>query len=184
MSEHIVDFMPRLLEHSSSELFRSKIGDVITLVEGFNALWEVDVISTEQYSKVHVHCQSYLCEFMAKSKRTINGRQFADLMMYIGEGKHHGIFPYTEETITRLEKDFVSYQAENSHFTVSDLLNLMVAFDRVSTVNIMPTIVQTVVDILPRSIKNSDQAVLALFNKFDKMGLLQLEKFEHLCHFV
>lgn len=48
----------------------------------------------------------------------------------------------------------------------------------------MPRIIQTVVDILPRSIKNSDQDVLALCNVFDKMGLLQLEKYEHLCHFV
>lgn len=56
MKEHIGDFMPRLLEHATNELFRSQIGDIITLVEGYDALWDVQAISKDEYSKVHVHC--------------------------------------------------------------------------------------------------------------------------------
>ena len=48
----------------------------------------------------------------------------------------------------------------------------------------MPIIFKTIVEALPQSIKNSDKDVLALFEVFNRVGLLKHEKYEHLLYFV
>lgn len=126
----------------------------------------------------------YLNEFLSKSKRSINGSQFAQLLKVIGDAKFNGVYSYTEETITSLEKEFFQYQSTNSIFTVSDLLDILQAFDRVSSVQTVPEVMKSVVNVLPQSIKNSDEDMLALFGVFNRVGLLKHEKYEHLLHFV
>ena len=96
-------------------------------------------------------------------------------MKLIGDAKQNGIYTYPQELIVSLEKLFVSPETAQAHLTITDLLNFIVAFDRVSSVEMVPKIVQTVVESLDSSIKNSDQDMLALFKIFDRMGLLQLE---------
>jgi len=53
ITKMITTFMPRMLEHSESELYRCMIGDVITLVDGYASLWSNDVLPKEEFSKVH-----------------------------------------------------------------------------------------------------------------------------------
>ena len=67
---------------------------------------------------------------------------------------------------------------------MTDLLNMLVAFDRVSSVNNMQRLLDTVIAQLPSAIKSSDADMLALFRIFERMQLLSMEKYEHLCHFV
>ena len=98
--------MPRMLDKSESELYRSKIGDVVTLIQGYSALYEAKVLSRADHSKAHQACQTYLNEYMSKAKRTINGKEFADLMKCIGDAKVKGVFDYSEETIHSMEKEF------------------------------------------------------------------------------
>ena len=43
---------------------------------------------------------------MSKAKRTINGKEFADLLKCIGDAKVKGVFEYSEETIHSMEKEF------------------------------------------------------------------------------
>ena len=106
VKKQIADFMPRMLEKSESELYRSKIGDVVTLIQGYSALYEANVLSKEDHSKAHRACQSYLNEYMSKAKRTISGKEFADLLKCIGEAKVKGVFEYSEETTQSMEKEF------------------------------------------------------------------------------
>ena len=105
-------------------------------------------------------------------------------MRLIGDAKFNGIYTYDQKIIIKLEKDFVGFQSENSFFTVSDLKNLLVAFDRASNLNNMPRLLQTIIDILPQATKNSDADLLEMLKIFDRMQLFQLEKYEHLCHFL
>ena len=93
-------------------------------------MWSAGVLPSDEFKKVHKHCEGYLSNFLDKTKRTVSGKQYADLLKQIGDAKFHGIYEYEEQIRNSLEKDFVAFHAENSHFTVSDLLNLLVAFDR------------------------------------------------------
>ena len=93
-------------------------------------MWSAGVLPSDEFKKVHKHCEGYLANFLDKTKRTVSGKQYADLLKHIGDAKFHGIYVYEEQIRNSLEKDFVTFHAENSHFTVSDLLNLLVAFDR------------------------------------------------------
>lgn len=67
---------------------------------------------------------------------------------------------------------------------MTDLLNILTAFDRVSTILKMPLVYKTIVESLPESIKNSDRDLLALFEVFHRVKLLEHERYEHLIHFV
>ena len=158
-----------MLDHSGNELYRCMITDVITLIEGYKDLWEADILSADDYSKVHEHCQIYLNSYLDKTKRNMNGKQFADLVKLIGDAKFNGIYTYRADILLKLETDFVSFQAENSYFTISDLLNLLIAFDRVSNVNNMSRLMETVITMLPQATKNSDSDILELFKILDRM---------------
>ena len=70
-------------------------------------------------------------------------------MKLLGDAKFNGVFTYSEETISSLEREFFTYQSMNSLFTVTDLLNLLRAFDRVSSIKTVPEVIQNVVDLLP-----------------------------------
>ena len=91
---------------------------------------------------------------------------------------------YDKATVSKLERDFVAYQAENSYFTATDLLNLLTAFDRVSEHRNLSKLIETITERLPDAIKNSDKDMLKLFRTFARLGLLKLDKYENLCHFV
>ena len=184
MTKKITKFLPRLLKHYESELYRCKITDVIALLEGYKDLWEAGILEDVHYTKVHEQCAIYLDNYMDKSKRNMNGNNFSDLMRLIGDAKFNGIYTYDQKIIIKLEKDFVGFRSENSFFTVSDLKNLLVAFDRASNLNNMPRLLQTIIDILPQATKNSDADLLEMLKIFDRMQLFQLEKYEHLCHFL
>ena len=106
------------------------------------------------------------------------------LVKLIGDAKLHGVFTYTPTTVNKIERDFVSYQAENAHFSVSDLLYMLTAFERSSDLNNMHRLIETVIDQVPNAIKNSDADMLKLFKRFEKLGILKMEKYENLCHFL
>ena len=114
----------------------------------------------------------------------MNGVQFAELIKLIGDSKYHGIYTYTDELIKKLEKDFIALHAENSHFTVSNLLDLLVSFDRVCSLGSMKRLVPTIIEKLPDSVKNSDRDMLKLFKIFDRLGILQMAQHEHLVEFI
>ena len=78
----------------------------------------------------------------------------------------------------------MAFQAENSYFTVSDLLALLIAFDRVSEVGNLVKLIDTIISRLPDAAKNSDTDMLKLFQLLNKRGLLGFEKYEHLSFFV
>ena len=48
----------------------------------------------------------------------------------------------------------------------------------------MPMVFKTVVEALPTCIKNSDEDLLAIFELFNKVGLLKHDQYEHLLHFI
>lgn len=91
---------------------------------------------------------------------------------------------YDKDLVGKLQRDFVAYQAENSYFTITDLLSLLTAFDRVSEPGNMSKMIDAIIERLDDSIKNSDDDMLKLFRTFARLGLLQLDKYEHLCHFI
>ena len=130
MAKKITEFLPRMLDHSRNELYRMQIGDIINIVEGYEKLWQTEILTSDDFNKVHKHCEGYLANFLEKTKRTVSGKQYADLLKLIGQAKFHGVHEYEEQVRNSLEKDFTSFHAENSHFAVTDLLNLLVAFDR------------------------------------------------------
>ena len=47
------------------------------------------------------------------------------------------MYTYDDSIVSKIEKEFIVYQADNSHFTVTNLLDLLVAFDRLSSVSNM-----------------------------------------------
>lgn len=49
----IEEFLPRLLEQSKNELYRSKIGDVLTVVQGNEKLWQAGIIKDRDLSAAH-----------------------------------------------------------------------------------------------------------------------------------
>ena len=114
----------------------------------------------------------------------MNGKEFALLVKLIGDAKLHGVFSYAPTTVSKLEREFVSYQAENAHFSVSDLLYMLTAFERISDLNNMHRLIETVIDQVPSAIKNSDSDMLKLFKRFNQLGILKMEKYEKLCHFL
>ena len=68
-SEIIKTFMPRLLDQAALELYRSRLSDIIILVQGYHDLWKAQVIPDAQYGDAHKHCRQYLTEYLAKLKR-------------------------------------------------------------------------------------------------------------------
>ena len=77
----IKDFLPRMLEHSGNELYRCKIGDVTTFMDGYQKLWENKVITSAELGEAHNQvCEVYLNNYLDKTKRSINGKEFADLV--------------------------------------------------------------------------------------------------------
>ena len=73
MTKMIVDFLPRLLEASNCDLYRSMVSDVILLVEGYETLWSRGVLPDKDYAHVHRHCEGYLDNYLDKTKRNMNG---------------------------------------------------------------------------------------------------------------
>ena len=67
---------------------------------------------------------------------------------------------------------------------MTDLYNMTLAFDRVSNVDNMPLLLDTVIAQLPSAIRSSDADMLSLYRVLERMELLQMEKYEHLCHFL
>lgn len=49
----IEEFLPRLLDQSKNELYRSKIGDVLTIVQGNEKLWGAGIIKDKDLSAAH-----------------------------------------------------------------------------------------------------------------------------------
>lgn len=81
MRQMIKDFLPRMLEHCADELYRSKIGDVTTLMDGHQKLWENKVITNAELGRAHSQvCEVYLNNYLDKTKRSINGKEFADIL--------------------------------------------------------------------------------------------------------
>ena len=74
MTKMITEFLPRMLETSANELYRSMVSDVITLVQGYECLWAKGILPKEEFSQVHVHCEVYLDNYLDKTKRTMNGK--------------------------------------------------------------------------------------------------------------
>ena len=66
MTSMISEFLPRMLAQSETELYRSKMSDLLTLLEGFNTLWRGQVLPKEEFSKVHRHCEVYLDNYLEK----------------------------------------------------------------------------------------------------------------------
>lgn len=56
LKKPISDFLPRLMEQIESDLYRSKVSDVITLAEGYSALFDAQIITSVEHSKVHMAC--------------------------------------------------------------------------------------------------------------------------------
>lgn len=73
LAKMISDFTPRLLKHNEGELYRYMIGDMLSLIEGHAQLWEVDILTAEELSKVHRQSEIYLDGYLDKSKRNMNG---------------------------------------------------------------------------------------------------------------
>ena len=112
----ISEFLPRMLEHGVTELYRNKLGDVLTIVKGYEKLADSGIISADSVANAHKHCEIYLDAFLDKTKRVMNGKEFAELIKSIGDAKLKGVYTYNQTIVGNLEREFVSYQAENSHF--------------------------------------------------------------------
>ena len=82
------------------------------------------------------------------------------MLELMGEARFNGVFQYEEAIISKLEREFVAFQADNHTFTVSNLLSLLTAFDRISPMDSLPKLVVTIVGQLASSIKNSDKDFL------------------------
>ena len=85
-----------MLDHSRNELYRMKISDTINIVQGYEKLWAAGVLPSDDFRKVHKHCEGYLANFLEKTKRNVGGKEYADLLKQIGDAKFNGIYEYEE----------------------------------------------------------------------------------------
>ena len=166
-------FAPRVLEQARNELYRCKIGDLVTILQAFDKLWQAKLITNAELRESHEVCQLFLQSYLDQTKRKINAQHFADMLHLMGEARFNGVFQYEEAIISKLEREFIAFQADNYTFTVSNLLSLLTAFDRISPMDSLPKLVVTIVGQLASSIKNSDRDFLQLYRLFDRMELLQ-----------
>ena len=103
------DFLPILLEHYQSELYRCRIADVLTVVASCEQLRKVAVISEADHRSAHELFEVYLLNYLEKTKRQINGQEFAATVRHVGEAKFHAIHIYKGEVIDQLEKNFTTF---------------------------------------------------------------------------
>ena len=178
----ITKFVPNLLAHTHNEMYRYNMADCVTMMNGYFNLWNVGVLERKDLTTVHTFCQTYLSEYLHKSKRQISGSQFASLVNQVGQAKQHGIYQYDDRTIQRLEHMFVNDKQENFIFTITDLLKILENFEVLSTVDSQGKLIKTVTSLMKDSIKDSDESVLKLARIFNSKGMF--EEDEELCHFL
>ena len=173
-----------MIDHIRDELYRCKVGDVIKYVDACHALWKAKALDDKGYLESSRICELYLDNYLDSTKRQINGKEFADITKHVGSAKFHGIYSYSDVIVSKLERDLLAYHAENTLFTVSDLMNMFTAFDRVSSHQALPKLIDAIVAKLPDAVMNSDGDMLKLFKAFHRFGMLEKAKYEHLCLFV
>ena len=152
----------------------------MTLVDCLAKLYLNGVVPVEHASKAHQQSEIFLDSYLDKSRKNIGGQEFAQIVKLLGDAKFDAIYTYNPRIVLRLEKDFVSYQAENSHFTVTDLYNLLISFDRISELSNMTKLMSTILDKLQDSIKNSDTDMLKLFRLLHRLDVLSMDQYESL----
>ncbi len=70
----IKDFMPKLLKHTQNELYRYNMSDIITMLQGYDALWETQILQKKDFATVHRTCHTYLENYLHRAKKLISGR--------------------------------------------------------------------------------------------------------------
>ena len=108
------------------------MSDIVTMMNGYFKLWEVDVLGKTELVNMHKICQTHLDNNLHTSKRIMTGRMFADLVTQVGKAKEYGIYSYDVSTIQRLEQMFVLDKQKEFHFTITDLLNNLRSFEILS----------------------------------------------------
>lgn len=69
----IKDFLPKLLSHSQTEIYRYNMSDIITMLQGYETLWESQVLTTKDFASVHKTCHGYLENYLHRTKRAVTG---------------------------------------------------------------------------------------------------------------
>jgi len=82
IDEHAIveKFIPKLTIHTQNEMYRYNMGDIVTMLEGYNALWDAGVIKTKQLGYIHKTCHDFMHQYLHKAKKSISGAQFAALV--------------------------------------------------------------------------------------------------------
>lgn len=79
------------------------MSDIITMLQGYETLWESQVLTTKDFAAVHKTCHGYLENYLHRTKRAVTGHQFAVLCSKIASAKLHNVYEYDSRTIQRLE---------------------------------------------------------------------------------
>lgn len=70
---------------------RCNLRDIIYIFENFYSLWELNRFSNLKLDQVYSNCESYLAEYLSKSKNDITGSQFASLIEHIAYSQSNNI---------------------------------------------------------------------------------------------
>ena len=151
----IKDFLPKLLSHSQTETYRYNMSDIITMLSGYETLWESQVLTTKDFATVHRTCHAYLENYLHRTKRAVTGHQFAVLLSRIAGAKLNNVYEYDSRTIQRLEQIFL-LDTEHYTFSITDILMIFKSFDQLAEYWSPDKMKQTIIKLTYESIKSSD----------------------------
>jgi hypothetical protein len=50
------------------------MSDIITMLQGYDALWETQILQKKDFATVHRTCHTYLENYLHRAKKLISGR--------------------------------------------------------------------------------------------------------------
>ena len=151
------------------------MSDIITMLQGYETLWESQVLTTKDLASVHKTCHSYLENYLHRTKKSVTGHQFAVLVSQISKAKLQNVYEYDSKTIQRLEQIFL-LDTENYTFSISDILLIFKAFDQLAEYWSPEKMKQTIIKLTFECIKSSDADLLELLKMFKSKGYFEEEQ--------
>ena len=125
----IENFIPKIIHQTQVELFRCNISDIVTIMDSLFKLWNKNIFKSLQMTTIYKTCESYLQEFLGRSKKDITGSQFASLIEQIGVAHQHKLHEFDSKLIHIMQHIFVNDHSDLYVFGIDDLHKIFIAFE-------------------------------------------------------
>lgn len=181
--------MPPLIAAIDADLHRYKFRSVINTLQRFQRIFEkqagrgVEVLTRDQLATVHRLASKYLSEYVSKSKKDINGGEFATLVDELRIAAEGGFIKlYEARLLERVVQVFLKDHAELYYFSTGDQLKLLRGFDRLiplieGSEHLGRNVKQALIQMTLNTVSQSDLDLYNLMVYYNEQGIIERNEY-------